>query len=53
MLLQVLPTCAAQNIIDFPNSLSLAEIHTIPYLISSLPNLKIGQVPVYNLIWIK
>lgn len=49
----MLPTSAAQNIIDFPNSLSLAEIHTIPYSTSSFPNLKTGQVPVDNLIWIE
>lgn len=53
MLLQVLPTSAAQEIIDFANSLSLGAIHTIAYSTSSFSNLKTGQVPVYNLIWIK
>jgi hypothetical protein len=49
----VLPASAAQNIIDFPNSLSLAEIHTILYSTPSILNFKTGQVPVYNLIWVK
>lgn len=46
-------TSAAQHIIDFPNSLSLGEIPTVPRSISCSPSLKTGQVPVYNLIWLE
>lgn len=53
LLLQVLPTSAAQDIIGLPNSLSLAEIYTVPCSTSSFQNLETGQVPVYNLIWIE